>query len=158
MFGVFHDAGYKGLYGGLGSEQIKNRKRIAGSENLLDRMGTTELAANQFRMTQTREKLNREGIRGQQRAIDTHHQVGKEVREAIRRIGGTMPETLPPAEPIQQVQKRLKESSPHLELDGPDAKGLIAKEEMSLTTIDCLTITSSCEEVTNPVAVLNKLS
>src|SRR5512136_495637 len=60
MFGVFHDAGYKGLYGGLGSEQIKAHKQIAPSENLLDRMGTTELAANQFRMTQTREKLNRE--------------------------------------------------------------------------------------------------
>ncbi|MBN1505693.1 MAG: DNA damage-inducible protein D [Sedimentisphaerales bacterium] len=129
MFGVFHDAGYKGLYGGLGSEQIKARKRIAGSENLLDRMGTTELAANQFRMTQTREKLAKEGIKGQQRAIDTHRQVGKEVRQAIQRIGGTMPESLAPAEPIKQVEKRLKESTPHLELDGPDAKGLGEGEE-----------------------------
>jgi DNA-damage-inducible protein D len=124
MFGVFHDAGYRGLYGGLGSEQIKARKRIAGSENLLDRMGTTELAANQFRMTQAREKLANEGIRGQQRAIDTHLQVGKEVRQAIQRIGGTMPENLPPAEDIKQVQKRLKQSAPRLELDGPAAKGL----------------------------------
>jgi DNA-damage-inducible protein D len=129
MFGVFHDAGYKGLYGGLGSDQIKARKRIAGSENLLDRMGTTELAANQFRMTQTREKLTKEGIRGQKRAIDTHQQVGKEVRDAIRRIGGTMPESLPPAEPIKQVEKRLKEATPHLELDGPDAKGLSGEEK-----------------------------
>ena len=129
MFGVFHDAGYQGLYGGLGSDQIKARKRIAGSENLLDRMGTTELAANQFRMTQTREKLTKEGIQGQTRAIDTHRQVGKEVRDAIRRIGGTMPESLPPAEPIKQVEKRLKESTPHLELDGPDAKGLSGEEK-----------------------------
>jgi DNA-damage-inducible protein D len=129
MFGVFHDAGYRGLYGGLGSEQIKTRKRIAGSENLLDRMGTTELAANQFRMTQAREKLANEGIRGQQRAIDTHLQVGKEVRQAIQRIGGTMPENLPPAEDIKQVQKRLKKSAPRLELDGPAAKGLAGPDE-----------------------------
>lgn len=129
MFGVFHDAGYRGLYGGLGSEQIKARKRIAGSENLLDRMGTTELAANQFRMTQAREKLANEGIRGQQRAIDTHLQVGKEVRQAIQRIGGTMPENLPPAEDIKQVQKRLKKSAPRLELDGPAAKGLAGPDE-----------------------------
>ncbi len=124
MFGVFHDAGYKGLYGGLGSEQIKTRKRIAKSENLLDRMGTTELAANQFRMTQTREKLAKEAIRGQERAIDTHKQVGKEVRDAIRRIGGTMPENLRPAEDIKQVRKRLKGRTPPLELNGPDAEGL----------------------------------
>jgi DNA-damage-inducible protein D len=128
MFGVFHDAGYKGLYGGLGSDQIKARKHIAASENLLDRMGTTELAANQFRMTQTREKLAKEGIHGQQRAIDTHRQVGKEVREAIRRIGGTMPEYLPPAEDIKQVDKRLKDSPPPLKLDGPTAQGLTGPE------------------------------
>jgi DNA-damage-inducible protein D len=129
MFGVFHDAGYKGLYGGLGSDDIKARKRIATGENLLDRMGTTELAANQFRMTQTREKLAKEGIQGQQRAIDTHRQVGKEVREAIRRIGGTMPESLPPAEDIKQVEKRLKDSPPPLPLNGPDAQGLTGPEE-----------------------------
>jgi len=129
MFGVFHDAGYKGLYGGLGSEQIKSRKQIAKNENLLDRMGTTELAANQFRMTQTREKLAQEAIQGQQRAIDTHHQVGKEVRDAIRRIGGTMPENLPPAEDIKQVRKRLKGRTPLREISGPDAKGLADQEK-----------------------------
>ena len=128
MFGVFHDAGYRGLYGGLGSEQIKARKRISGEENLLDRMDTTELAANQFRMTQAREKLTKSGVKGQQKAIDTHMQVGKEVREAIRRIGGTMPELLPPAEHIKQVEKRLKESTPRLELEGPDANGLVGGE------------------------------
>lgn len=129
MFGVFHDAGYKGLYGGLGSEQIKSRKQIAKNENLLDRMGTTELAANQFRMTQTREKLAQEAIQGQQRAIDTHHQVGKEVRDAIRRIGGTMPENLPPAEDIKQVRKRLKGRTPLREISGPDTKGLADQEK-----------------------------
>jgi len=124
MFGVFHDAGYRDLYGGLGSQQIKSRKRIPQEQNLLDRMDTTELAANQFRMTQTREKLQREKIRGEHRAIQTHEQVGKEVREAIRRIGGTMPENIPPAEPIKEVEKRLKQSIPKLELEGPDAEGL----------------------------------
>lgn len=129
MFGVFHDAGYKGLYGGLGSEDIKARKHIAARENLLDRMGTTELAANQFRMTQTRDKLAREGIQGQEHAIDTHRQVGKEVREAIRRIGGTMPENLPPAEDIKQVEKRLKDTPSPLQLDGSDAQGLTGSEQ-----------------------------
>ena len=129
MFGVFHDAGYKGLYGGLGGEGIKRKKGVGPGENLLDRMDSTELAANQFRMTQTREKLNRENIKGPQRAIQTHEQVGKEVRQAIARIGGTMPENIPPAEPIKQVEKRLKESTPRLELDGPDAKGLTGGEQ-----------------------------
>jgi DNA-damage-inducible protein D len=128
MFGVFHDAGYKGMYGGLDREQIKTRKAIPKKENLLDRMGTTELAANQFRMTQTREKLEREGIRGQQRAIETHNRVGKEVREAIKRIEGTMPEDLAPAEHIKKVEKRLKGTKANLALDGPEAKGLLGSE------------------------------
>jgi DNA-damage-inducible protein D len=128
MFGIFHDAGYKGLYGGIGNEQIKSRKGIPSGEALMDRMDSTELAANQFRMTQAREKLASGGVKGQQKAIDTHMQVGKEVREAIKRIGGTMPENLPPGEHIKQVEKRLKESTPKLELDGPDAKGLIGDE------------------------------
>lgn len=72
VFGVFHDAGYKGLYGGLGNEAIKVRKRIAPKEQLMDRMNATELAANQFRMTQARDKLARERIRTQRGAIDAH--------------------------------------------------------------------------------------
>jgi DNA-damage-inducible protein D len=94
MFGVFHDAGYKGLYGGLGRDRIKRRKGVTEKENLLDRMNATELAANQFRMTQTRDKLAQEGVRTEQQAIRTHEQVGKEVRDAIRRIGGTLPENI----------------------------------------------------------------
>ncbi len=65
MFGVFHDAGYKGLYGGLGRDAIKQRKAIPEKDNLLDRMNATELAANQFRMTQTRDKLARDGVSSQ---------------------------------------------------------------------------------------------
>jgi DNA-damage-inducible protein D len=129
MFGIFHDAGYKGLYGGIGSQQIKARKGVGQDENLLDRMDTTELAANQFRLTQTREKLAQEGIKGEQKAIDTHRKVGQEVRDAIKRIGGTMPENIPPAEDIKQVEKRLKQSTPKLQLEGPDAKGLTAGPE-----------------------------
>jgi DNA-damage-inducible protein D len=128
MFGVFHEAGYKGLYGGLGNQDIKARKRIPPKEQLMDRMGTTELAANQFRMTQTRDKLARERIRDQQRAIDTHEQVGKEVREAIQRIGGTLPENLPPAEHIKQVAKRIAGAPPKLQLEDKDAKGLVGEE------------------------------
>ena len=125
MFGVFHDAGYKGLYGGLGRDEIKARKAIPEKENLMDRMNATELAANQFRMTQTRDKLQREDINNQQEAIRTHEQVGKEVREAIKRIGGDLPEQIPPAEHIKEVEKRVKTSTPKLELDERDAGGLL---------------------------------
>jgi DNA-damage-inducible protein D len=125
MFGVFHDAGYKGLYGGLGNEQIKARKAVPAKEQLMDRMNATELAANQFRMTQTRDKLAREGIRDQQQAIRAHEQVGQEVRSAIERIGGQRPENIPAAEPIKDVEKRLKTATPKLELDTRDAGGLL---------------------------------
>lgn len=129
MFGIFHDAGYKGMYGGLGRDAIKKYKAIPEKENLMDRMDTTELAANQFRMTQARDKLARNRVRDQQSAIRTHENVGKEVREAIKRIGGTLPEQLPPAEHIKQVAKRVKSAAPKLELEGKDAKGLIGKAE-----------------------------
>lgn len=125
MFGIFHDAGYKGLYGGLGAEGIKTKKAIPQKENLMDRMNATELAANQFRMTQTRDKLTRERIRDQQQAISTHEQVGKEVREAIKRIGGDLPEFIPPAEHIKKVEKRVKTSTPKLKLDQRDTIGLL---------------------------------
>ena len=125
MFGVFHDAGYKGLYGGLGRETIKRRKSIPEKDNLLDRMNATELAANQFRMTQTRDKLARDGIRGQSQAIQAHENVGKEVRDAIKRIGGTLPENIPPAEHIKEVEKRIKTATPKLTLDEREAGGLL---------------------------------
>ncbi|WP_165224671.1 DNA damage-inducible protein D [Aquisphaera insulae] len=121
LFGIFHDAGYRGMYGGLGRDAIKRKKQIPEKDNLMDRMDTTELAANQFRMTQAREKLARDGIRSGDRAIRAHEQVGKEVREAIRRIGGTLPENIPPAEPIKDVEKRLKQARPRLVLDDQDA-------------------------------------
>ena len=125
MFGVFHDAGYKGLYGGKGLEDIKQFKGIDKRENLMDRMNTTELAANQFRMTQAREKLQKENIKGQERAIQTHKKVGQEVRDAIKRIGGTLPENIAPAEHIKHVQKRIKAVRPRLQLGDKNGKGLI---------------------------------
>src|SRR5271170_2669523 len=75
MFGIFHDAGYKGLYGGLGVDAIKARKGIPLKEQLMDRMNTTELAANLFRMTQTRDKLKNERIKNQRDAMETHEMV-----------------------------------------------------------------------------------
>ena len=125
MFGVFHDAGYKGLYGGLGRDSIKQRKAIPEKDNLLDRMSATELAANQFRMTQTRDKLAGDRVRSQTQAIQTHEQVGKEVRDAIKRIGGTLPENIPPAEHIKEVAKRAKTTTPKLTLDEREAGGLL---------------------------------
>lgn len=128
MFGTFHDAGYKGLYGGLGVDAIKARKGIPPKENLMDRMDTTELIANQFRMSQTREKLKRENIRNQREAMDAHEMVGKRVRSAIEEIGGTMPENIPPAEHIKTVAKRLKKTEPKLVLEDKD-KGLLPEKQ-----------------------------
>lgn len=116
MFGLFHDAGYKGLYGGLGVDAIKARKGISPKENLMDRMDTTELIANQFRMSQTREKLKRENIKNPRDAMETHEIVGKKVRSAIAEIGGTLPENISPAEPIKEVKKRIKTAQPVLKL------------------------------------------
>jgi DNA-damage-inducible protein D len=104
---------------------------IPEKENLMDRMDTTELAANQFRMTQTRDKLDRERIKDQQTAIRTHENVGKEVRAAISRIGGTPRENLLPAEHIKKVEKRIRSTPKKLELEEKDARGLTGgqKEE-----------------------------
>lgn len=124
MFGMFHDAGYKGLYGGLGVDAIKAHKRIDPKEQLMDRMDRAELAANQFRMTQTQEKLKREQIKNPRDAMEAHEIVGKEVRDAIARIGGTPPENIPPAEHIKKVEQRIKKSDPRLILDPNGAKGL----------------------------------
>jgi DNA-damage-inducible protein D len=130
MFGVFHDAGYKGLYGGLGVDAIKARKGIDPKEQLMDRMNTTELSANQFRMTHTREKLKQENIKNQRDAMEVHEAVGKEVRAAIVKIGVALPENIPAAEPIKNVKKRLKNAKPILALEAKDAIGLISPDNL----------------------------
>ena len=109
---------------GQGRDAIKREKAIPERENLMDRMNATELAANQFRMTQTRDKLAREKVDRQAVAIVTHEQVGREVREAIRRIGGVLPEHIPADEHIKAVERRVNAAPARLELDDRDAAGL----------------------------------
>ena len=104
-YAIFQDHGYRGLYGGLGAKEIHGRKGLKKSQKILDHMGSTELAANLFRATQTEEKLRRERVRGKQRANHAHLDVGKKVRQTIRELGGTMPEHLPkPEQSIRQIQ------------------------------------------------------
>jgi DNA-damage-inducible protein D len=113
-FPIFHDAGYKALYGGLGSEEIKRKKGIPDTDELLDCIDREELAANEFRITQTEAKLNREKIRGEQRAIDAHSEVGRKVRQAIREIEGTMPEELPSVPSIKRLSDKQTKDTKQL--------------------------------------------
>lgn len=110
-YALFHDAGYRGLYE-MRLAIIKKRKGIAPKENLFDRAGSAELAAHFFRITQTRDKLELDKVNTEEQAIDTHFQVGQEVRTAIRKIGGKMPEDLPAEEPIQKLQARTQKKLP----------------------------------------------
>jgi DNA-damage-inducible protein D len=126
-FAIFQDHGYMGLYGGLRENDIHARKNLGAEDKILDYMGSDELAANIFRASQTRQKLERDEVQGKEQANQTHHEVGSEVRKAIRRLGGTMPEELPtPEKGIQQLQreeqKRL-EQGPQLPLFEPDKNG-----------------------------------
>lgn len=112
-FAIFQNYGYQGLYGGLGAKEIHARKGLKENEQILDHMGSTELAANLFRATQTDEKLRRENIRGKEKANQTHYEVGRKVRQTIAELGGTMLEDLPtPEKSIKQIEseqkKRLK--------------------------------------------------
>lgn len=108
-FAVFQNKGYQGLYGGLGAKQIHERKGLKKNQNILDHMGSTELAANLFRATQTDEKLRRENIQGKAEANKTHYDVGAKVRQTIKELGGTMPENLPtPEKSIGQIEKETK--------------------------------------------------
>lgn len=107
-YAIFQNAGYQGLYAGLTKHDIHERKGLGKSQDILDHMGSTELAANLFRATQTEEKLRKDGIRGKQNANKVHKQVGAKVRKAIKDIGGTMPEDLPVAESIKKLERKEK--------------------------------------------------
>ena len=108
-YAIFQNMGYQGLYGGLTAKDIHQRKGLKKSQQILDHMGSTELAANLFRATQTDEKLRKENITDKGLANQTHYDVGNEVRQTIKRLGGTMPEDLPtPEKSIKKIEKDLK--------------------------------------------------
>ena len=105
-FAIFQNAGYMGLYGGLDVDDIHARKELEVGQKILDYMGSTELIANLFRISQTEEKLRKDKVQGAQVATSVHYNVGREVRSAIEKIGGTMPEDLPtPEKSIQQIEQ-----------------------------------------------------
>lgn len=112
-YAIFQNKGYKGLYGGLGVKEIHARKGLKKNQKILDHMGSTELAANLFRATQTDEKLRRDHIIGKKEANQTHFDVGQKVRQTIKDLGGTMPEDLPTTKKsikqIEREQQNLKE-------------------------------------------------
>jgi DNA-damage-inducible protein D len=105
-YAIFQNFGYKGLYGGLDQKGIHAKKQLKKSQKILDHMGSTELAANLFRATQTEDKLRKDEIKGKQKANKTHYEIGKKVRQTIEEIGGTMPEDLPVAESIKKLEKK----------------------------------------------------
>lgn len=105
-YAIFQNCGYEGLYGGLDRKAIAKRKGIPEKQNILDHMGSTELAANLFRATQTEEKLRRENIKGKQNANKAHKIVGAKVRKTIKELGGTMPEELPISDNIRNLERR----------------------------------------------------
>ncbi|MDD5133813.1 MAG: DNA damage-inducible protein D [Phycisphaerae bacterium] len=107
-YAIFQNHGYMGLYGGLTSQDIHSRKRLKKGQQILDHMGSTELAANLFRATQTEEKLRRENIKGKEKANRTHREVGAKIRQTIKELGGTMPENLPVAEDVKKLETKHK--------------------------------------------------
>lgn len=107
-YAIFQNYGYKGLYGGLDAKDIHKRKKLGKSQKILDHMGSTELAANLFRATQTEEKLVRDKVKGKTNANLVHYEVGAKVRQTIKELGGTMPENLPTVESIKKIESKQK--------------------------------------------------
>jgi methylphosphotriester-DNA--protein-cysteine methyltransferase len=105
-FGKFHNKGYQGLYGGRGVDEIKQYKSLPSKANILDHMGSTELAANLFRITQTEEKLRSKNIRGKEAACDAHYEVGVKVRQTMKELSGILPEDLPVAEDVKKIARQ----------------------------------------------------
>jgi len=109
-FDKFHNSGYKGLYNGENADDIAKRKELRYREDILDNMGSEELVANLFRISQTEAKLKRDNIEGEGNANKTHNEIGKKVREAIKSMGGTMPEELPtPDKSLKELEKENKQ-------------------------------------------------
>ena len=99
-----------GLYGGLGAQDIHVKKGLKKGQQILDHMGSTELAANLFRATQAEEKLRRDRIVGKAKANRAHREVGAKVRQTIRELGGTMPEDLPSTDSIKRLESKTKKA------------------------------------------------
>jgi DNA-damage-inducible protein D len=114
QYGTFYDAGLKGLYGGIGSKDIKAKKGIGinKKEELLDCISGEELALNAVRITQTNAKLKRENIKGELNAVDTHYEIGKNVRNFVKDINGTMPENLPREPSIKGLKEKTIKQLP----------------------------------------------
>ncbi len=110
-FDKFHNSGYKGLYNGETADDIAKRKRLRYREDILDNMGSEELAANLFRITQTEARLKKDNICSEVEANKTHYNIGKNIREVIAKNGGSMPEDLPtPQKSLKQLEKESKKS------------------------------------------------
>lgn len=108
-FDKFHNAGYKGLYNGETADDIAKRKKLRYREDILDNMGSEELIANLFRISQTEQKLKRENINSESEANKTHYEVGSKIRNTIKELGGTMPEDLPtPDKSLKELEKEDK--------------------------------------------------
>lgn len=123
-YAIFQNHGYKGLYGGLDAKGIHSKRKLKKSQNILDHMGSTELAANLFRATQAEEKLKKDQIKDRQSANNTHYEIGKKVRQTIVEIGGTMPEHLPIEANIKTIKNKRKK-----ELQSPKQKPKQNKEK-----------------------------
>jgi len=110
-FDRFHNSGYKGLYNDETADDIAKRKGLRYREDILDNMGSEELAANLFRITQTESRLKRDNVKTENKACDTHNKIGKIVRNAIKEAGGTMPENLPtPKKSLKELEReRIKQ-------------------------------------------------
>ena len=108
-FDKFHNAGYKGLYNGETANDIAKRKGLRYREDILDNMGSDELIANLFRISQTEQKLKRDNVKGEVNANDVHFEVGKKIRNTIKELGGTMPEDFPtPEKSLKVLEKENK--------------------------------------------------
>ena len=105
----FHNYGYKGLYNGETADDIAKRKKLRYREDILDNMGSDELIANLFRISQTEQKLKRENIKNEKDANKTHYEVGSKIRNTIKELGGTMPEELStPKKSLKELEREKK--------------------------------------------------
>lgn len=124
-FGKFNNKGYQGLYGGRGRQEIQKYKGLSPTANILDHMGSTELAANLFRITQTEEKLRSKNIAGKESACNAHFEVGLKVRQTMQELSGIMPEDLPVAEDVKKIarqerkQQRMRTIEPQKRIEQP---------------------------------------